>query len=198
MTPAKLNFKMYQGATFEQALRWESSTKVYAPITNITKSAPVAITLADPQLQPPVGWRVRVTNAGGMKEINMPEGTYYIATEVSNGIVYLNQINSLSYTAYSAGGVLEYNTPVSLSNYTARLQVKRKITDTEAVLTLTTENGGIVLDNAYKTITLKATAQQTALLNFNSAVYDLELIDGSGKVYRFAEGSLTLKPEVTK
>ncbi len=198
MTPAKLNFKMYQGATFEQALRWESSTKVYAPITNITKSAPVAITLADPQLQPPIGWRVRVTNAGGMKEINMPEGTYYIATEVSNGVVYLNQINSLSYTTYSTGGVLEYNTPVGLSNYTARLQVKRKITDTEAVLTLTTENGGIILDNVYKTITLKATAQQTALLNFNSAVYDLELIDGSGKVYRFAEGSLTLKPEVTK
>lgn len=198
MTPAKINFKLYQGATFEQTLRWESSTKVYASISNITKSAPITITLSDPQLQPPIGWRVRVTNVAGMKEINMPEGTYYTATNVVDGVVSLNQINSLSYTTYTSGGVLEYNTPVSLTGYTARLQIKRKITDLEPVLSLTTENGGILLDDAAKTITIRATAQQTSTLSFNSAVYDLELISGSGKVYRFAEGSLSLKPEVTR
>lgn len=198
MTPAKINFKLYQGATFEQALRWESSTKVYAPISNITKSAPITITLSDPQLQPPIGWRVRVTNVAGMKEINMSEGTYYIATNVVGGVISLNQINSLSYTTYTSGGVLEYNTPVSLTGYTARLQIKRKITDLDPVLTLTTENGGILLDDVAKTITIRATAQQTSALSFNSAVYDLELISGSGKVYRFAEGSISLKPEVTR
>lgn len=198
MTPAKINFKMYQGATFEQTLRWESSTKVYATISSISKAAPVTITLSDPQLQPPVGWRVRVTNVAGMKEINMPEGTYYTATDVWGGVVSLNQINSLSYSTYTGGGVLEYNTPVSLTGYTARLQVKRKISDLEPVLSLTTENGGILLDDAAETITIRATAQQTAALSFNSAVYDLELLSGSGKVYRFAEGSLSLKPEVTK
>lgn len=198
MTPAKINFKMYQGATFEQTLRWESSTKVYATISSISKAAPVTITLSDPQLQPPVGWRVRVTNVAGMKEINMPEGTYYTATDVWGGVVSLNQINSLSYSTYTGGGVLEYNTPVSLTGYTARLQVKRKISDLEPVLSLTTENGGILLDDATETITIRATAQQTSALSFNSAVYDLELLSGSGKVYRFAEGSLSLKPEVTK
>lgn len=199
MTPAKINFKLYQGATFEQALRWESSTKVYAPISNITKSAPITITLSDPQLQPPIGWRVRVTNVAGMKEINMPEGTYYTATNVGDGVVSLNQINSLSYSTYTSGGVLEYNTPASLAGYSARMQIRKKLRDQEVVLVLSTDNGGVVLDNWTKTITIRANAEQTSLLNFSSAVYDLELVHNlTGRTYRFAEGSITLKAEVTR
>lgn len=198
MTPAKINFKVYQGSTFEQVLRWESETKVYVPITSITKSAPVQITVADAAKLPPLGWRVRVTNAGGMKELNMSEGTYYLATNIAGSTVELNQINSLAYTTYTSGGVLEYNTPVSLIGYTARMQVRKKLQDETALLTLTTENGGITLDSALKTITIRMTPTQTALLNFTQAVYDLELISASGSVYRFAEGSLQLKAEVTR
>ena len=45
-TPAKINFKVYQGSTFLEVLRWESALKAYRNITNITKSAPVVITSA--------------------------------------------------------------------------------------------------------------------------------------------------------
>lgn len=198
MTPAKINFKVYQGSTFEQVLRWESETKVYVPITAITKSAPVQITVADATKLPPLGWRVRVTNAGGMKEINMADGTYQLATNIAGSTVELNQINSLAHTTYTSGGVLEYNTPVSLAGYTARMQVRKKLQDEAALLTLTTENGGIALDNTLKTIAIRMTPAQTALLDFTQAVYDLELISASGSVYRFAEGSLQLKAEVTR
>lgn len=198
MTPAKINFKVYQGSTFEQVLRWESETKVYVPITAITKSAPVQITVADATKLPPLGWRVRVTNAGGMKEINMADGTYQLATNLEGSTVELNQINSLAYTTYTSGGVLEYNTPVSLAGYTARMQVRKKLQDEAALLTLTTENGGIALDNTLKTIAIRMTPAQTALLDFTQAIYDLELISASGSVYRFAEGSLQLKAEVTR
>lgn len=198
MTPAKINFKVYQGSTFEQVLRWESETKVYVPITAITKSAPVQITVADATKLPPLGWRVRVTNAGGMKEINMADGTYQLATNIAGSTVELNQINSLAYTTYTSGGVLEYNTPVSLAGYTARMQVRKKLQDETALLTLTTENGGITLDSALKTITIRMTPTQTALLDFTQAIYDLELVSASGSVYRFAEGSLQLKAEVTR
>lgn len=198
MTPAKINFKVYQGSSFEQVLRWESETKTYLPITNIAKSAPVQITVSDATKLPPLGWRVRVTNVSGMKELNMADGTYYLLTGVSGGVVELNQINSLAYTTYTSGGVLEYNTPVSLTGYTARMQVRKKLQDTDPVLTLTTENGGIVLDNTLKTITLKVTAAQSALLDFTQAVYDLELVAANGSVYRFAEGSIQLKAEVTR
>lgn len=198
MTPAKINFKVYQGSTFEQVLRWESETKVYVPITAITKSAPVQITVANATKLPPLGWRVRVTNAGGMKEINMADGTYQLATSIAGSTVELNQVNSLAYTTYTSGGVLEYNTPVSLIGYTARMQVRKKLQDETALLTLTTENGGIALDNTLKTITIRMTPAQTTLLDFTQAIYDLELVSASGSVYRFAEGSLQLKAEVTR
>lgn len=195
---AKINFKIYQGATFEQVLRWESETKVYVPITNITKSAPVAITVSDATKLPPIGWRVRVTNVGGMKEINMAGDNYELLTGVDGNTVTLNQINSLAYTTYTSGGVLEYNSPVSLAGYTARMQIKAKAKDATPLVTLTTENGGILLDNTLKTITLNISASSTAGLDFTQAVYDLELVSGSGVVKRFAEGSISLKQEITK
>lgn len=197
-TPAKINFKIYQGTTFNQALRWETETKTYVPITNIAKSAPLVLTVADASKLPPVGWRVRITNVIGMKEANMPTGVYQLLTSVDGADVTLNQLNSLAYSTYTSGGILEYNTPAFLVGYTARMQVRSKLADTTIILELNTANGGIVIDNTYKTINIKITAEQTALLSFAQAVYDLELIDSSGNISRFAEGTIALKQEVTR
>lgn len=56
----KLNLKVHQGATFRETLRWESSAKVYKPITAITKVAPVQINAVGHGT--PVGWRSKFTN----------------------------------------------------------------------------------------------------------------------------------------
>lgn len=191
--PIKLNLKIYQGSTFKQVLRWESATKVYAPITNISKSAPVVITAPNHGI--PLGWRARVTNAGGMKEINSTE--YSTVTAITDDTVTFNQVNSLGYTAYTSGGVLEYNTPVDLANYTARMQLREKLTSDTVIYTLTTENGGVVFDNTLKTITLFIPDSITATFNFSSAVYGLELIHNS-EVIPFAGGTVTLQREVTR
>ena len=42
-TPAKINFKVYQGSTFSEVLRWESSSKGYKTITGISNTAPVPL-----------------------------------------------------------------------------------------------------------------------------------------------------------
>lgn len=193
-SPVKLNFKVYQGSTFKEVLRWESSTKVYVPITNITKSAPTEIAAASNGL--PVGWRFKVTDVGGMKEINSQD-TYHIATETTVDSVVVNALNSLSYAAYTTGGVIEYNQPVDLATTTARMQVREKIDSVDTIFELTTENGGILIDNVTKTITIVITAIATAALTFSSAVYSLELIKGS-EVTPFATGTLSLIKEVTR
>ena len=190
-SPVKLNFKVYQGSTFKEVLRWESSTKVYVPITNITKSAPTEIAAASNGL--PVGWRFKVTDVGGMKEINSQD-TYHIATETTVDSVVVNALNSLSYAAYTTGGVIEYDQPVAT---TARMQVREKIDSVDTIFELTTENGGILIDNVAKTITIVITAIATAALTFSSAVYSLELIKGS-EVTPFATGTLSLIKEVTR
>lgn len=191
--PIKLNLKIYQGSTFKQVLRWESSTKVYVPITAITKSAPVVITAEAHGI--PLGWRARVTNAAGMKEINSID--YQTVTSKTANTVTFNQINSLAYSAYTSGGVLEYNKPAYLDGYIARMQVREKLTSDEVILEATTENGGIVMDTEDCTITIYLTDEDTAALNFTQAVYSLELVK-NGETTPFLVGSVTLQREVTR
>jgi len=194
MTPAKVNFKIYQGSTFREVFRWESGLKTYLPITSITKAAPPTITCTG--TLPPVGWRAKVTGVGGMKEINSDE--YRIVTETAGiDTVIFNSINASGYTTYTSGGILEYNTPVDLANYTARLQIRPQTASATTILSLTTENGGIIVDNALKTITVLMTATQTASLNFTSAVYSLELVKNT-EVSTFSVGNVSLVAEVTR
>jgi hypothetical protein len=193
--PIKLNLKIYQGSTFKQVLRWESSTKVYVPITNISKSAPVVITAPNHGI--PLGWRARVTGAGGMKEVNLLD--YQIATETTADTITFNQVNSLGFTAYTSGGILEYNKPVQLNNLTARMQIREKVNSPTIIHELTTQNSGIVFNDTYKTITLNIPDSATTAFAFTSAVYLLEFVNtGSGEVYPFAKGSVSLEREVTR
>lgn len=194
-TPIKLNLKIIQGSTFGQVLRWESGTKVYKPISSITNSAPVVINAAAHGI--PVGWRTKVTNVVGMKEINSSANEYYIVTGTTTDTVTLNAVNSLGYGAYTSGGVLEYNEPVDLAGYTARMQIRPKLEDTTIIKELTTENGGIVINNTTKTIQLVISATDTAAFTFNSAVYSLELVVAT-TVIPFATGSVSLTKEVTR
>lgn len=191
--PIKLNLKIYQGSTFKQVLRWESSTKVYVPITSISKSAPVVVTA--PQHGAPVGWRARVVGAGGMKELNQLD--YQTVTSTTTDTVVFNQVNSLQFTAFTSGGVLEYNAPADLAGYSARMQIREKLAAAEVIHELTTQNGGIILDNTYKTITLVIPDSVTAQFDFVSAVYDLEFLHNN-EVMPFASGSLSLQREVTR
>ena len=192
--PTKINFKIYQGSTFKEVLRWESATKGYSPISGITKSAPVVITAVAHGV--PVGWRAKITNVLGMKEINSAD-TYHTVTEATADTITINAVNALSYTDYTSGGVIEYNMPVDLTGYTARMQLRLKLEDTEFIHEMTTENGGITIDNVNKTINLNILATDTALFTFSSVVYSLELISGV-EVTPFANGSITLVKEVTR
>lgn len=193
-SPIKLNFKLYQGSTFRETLRWESSEKVYAPITMITKTAPIVVTAVAHGL--PVGWRTKIVGALGMKEANTSDPI--ITSAVTTDTVTFNQINALNYTAYTGGGVLEYNKPVNLAGFTARMQIRSKLEDTVVIKELTTQNGGIIIDNTTKTIQLYMTATDTAALTFSTGVYSLELVSGSGEVTQLITGTITLVKEVTR
>ena len=191
---ARLNFKMIQGSTFTQIFRWESALKVYVPITNITKAAPVVITAAGHGLA--VGWRTKITNVLGMTQINSND-EYHIVTDKTIDTVTINALNTLSYTAYSSGGVLEYNQPVSLSGKTARMQIRPKLSSTTILEELTTEDGDIVLDDTEHTITINVSADKTDDFTFTSAVYSLEIISGSS-VDQILSGVIVLEKEVTR
>lgn len=191
--PTKINLKIYQGSTFRETVRWESSTKVYVPITNITKSAPMVVTAVNPTM--PSGWRVKIAGVGGMKEVN--SDTWLIASEVGGNSVTFNSINALNYTTYTSGGVLEYNQPMDLSGYTARMQIREKLTSTTALEDLTTSNGKILLNNTNKTISLILGATTTEAYTWKSGVYSLEM-EKDGVVTPLIYGNVSLEREVTR
>lgn len=87
---------------------------------------------------------------------------------------------------------------VNITGYTARLHVRQSIEDVATLLTLTTENGGIVVDGPAGKITLTMTAAATAALTFTSGVYDLELIAAGGVVSRLLMGKVKVDREVTR
>ena len=194
-TPAKLNFRMYQGGTFNETLRWESSTIGYKEITGISKSAPLVVTVPGHSI--PTGWRVKFTNIVGMTELNSAD-TYNTVTTTGTGTITINAINSLGYKAYTSGGTVEYNTPVDLTGFTARAQLRSKVDSDVIVHAMTTENGGIIIDNVLKTISLYISAENTALFDFSTAVYSLELISSGLQVTPLETGTITLIKEVTR
>lgn len=198
MQPAKINYKIYQGATFQETFRWESETKVYVPIQAIAKSAPCVITTTEPH-NLPTGWRFRVVGAGGMKEINsVADDAYYLSTATpTTTTVEINQINSLGYNAYTSGGVIEYNQPVPLTGLQARMQIRETVDSSTIIHEATTQNSQIVLDQTNKTIQITLLANVTQTFNFPTAVYSLELYNGNN-VIPFIYGNLTLVQEVTR
>ena len=194
-TPIKLNLTIVQGSTFRQVLRWESGTKIYIPITDIAKSAPIVITAPNHAI--PLGWRAKVTNVGGMKEINSND-VYHIITDTTADTITINQINSLGYTTYTNGGVVEYNQPVNITNYTARMHIRTKLKSDDVIYSLTTENAGIEINDSDYTITIVIEDEITTDFEFSSAVYDLELINPGGEVTNLMGGVIVLEKEVTR
>lgn len=77
------------------------------------------------------------------------------------------------------------------------MQVRTDYTAATAILTLTTENGGITLGGALGTIVLSVAATVTRTLEPGSYVYDLELVSGN-VVTRLLQGGFVVNAEVTR
>lgn len=193
-----------KGKTFSRVLRPTAPPFIYKPITAITKTAPVSITAVGHGLVS--GQYVAVVSCKGMTEINaevdrngQPKlGEYHKVTVVDVDNITINDINAADFGTYSSGGYLQFLTPLDMAGCTARRTIKDKIGGTE-LLTLTTENGGLTIDNTAHTITETITATDTAALAWKTGVTDLELVNTvSGHVTALdAPDKVTVEDEVT-
>lgn len=87
---------------------------------------------------------------------------------------------------------------INLTGYTARMQIRPTLADTNILLDLTTANGKLAIDGPNGKVTIQLTATETAALDFVTAVYDLELVSGSGAVTRLLKGTISLDKEITR
>lgn len=192
---AKQTLKITKGSTLSNTFRYESPKKIYKPITNISNTAPMVITATAHGL--PNAWRVKVTNVVGMVEINNPD-EYLEATKLTNDTIEINSINAVGFKPYASGGILEYNQPIDLTGVYAELQVRETIDSPTTLLTLSTQNGGIVINGSNATITIFMSAAATSLLTWTKGVYSVELTFADGTVETFLEGNISTIKEVVR
>lgn len=88
-------------------------------------------------------------------------------------------------------------TPVDLTNYSARMQVRPETDASEVMVELTTENGRLTLGGAAGTIDIEIEASVTETFDVDG-VYDLKIYNNAGKVYRVIRGRFVVEPEVTR
>lgn len=88
--------------------------------------------------------------------------------------------------------------PIDLTGCTARMHIREAYDSEAEIIELTTENGRITLGGVLGTIVLYIADEDTELLDFSSARYDLELVLPSGRVTRLLRGKVKLLLEVTK
>lgn len=91
----------------------------------------------------------------------------------------------------------ENDDPYDITGYTARMQIRLKKESPSTIASLTTENGGVTITGASGIIAVTISASDTAAMDFKTAFYDLELINGS-TVTRLLEGEVELDKEVTR
>lgn len=131
----------------------------------------------------------------------MIAGIYNITIEQGSTFGRLISVEQPDLVADPSGSIFEN---FELAGFTARMHIRRTIDSETPMITLTTENGRIVINpNIVGTptrnneIALSITAADTAAI-LSSGVYDLEIISAGGTVSKVIRGDVTLIPEVTR
>ena len=91
------------------------------------------------------------------------------------------------------------DTLINLTGYTsAEMDLRETPESSSEVLTLTTANSRIALGGSAGTVTLSISAADTANLTAGDGVFDLEVVDGSSRVYRILEGTYTIRRNISR
>jgi hypothetical protein len=117
-----------------------------------------------------------------------------MAAATRNFTIEKGATNTIQMTWLDSDGV----TPVNLTGFTGDMQVRRTVNDTTALLTMTTENGGITLGGVAGTVTLTFDADGTRALVVNTGVYDVFLTSPGGVITKFIKGTITFDAAVTR
>ncbi len=88
--------------------------------------------------------------------------------------------------------------PVDLSEYTAKGQVRESIGAEDVLLELTTENDRVVLDSDGSVVVLISDTDTAELAPLQYGVWDLFLIASDDSKLKFAKGAVQIFDSVTK
>ena len=184
MQPARLDLPVIPGTTTRQPLLLMQPSYLYKPIADIQRTAPLLITVPDHGLPPE--WPVWFEDVVGWSELRSDKTRqpFRMARAVDADTIELNGLNGLNQKA--SGGVLVYQPPVDLTGCTGLLRIT---SNDGAVLELTTENGGLVIQGPGQLLVVITPAQADVLVLARSD-YWLDLTMSDGTVMRWLQGDV--------
>ncbi|MCQ4271085.1 hypothetical protein NA655_08630 [Pseudomonas kuykendallii] len=186
MQPARLDLPVIPGTTTRQPLLLMQPSYLYKPIAAIQRTAPLLITVPGHGL--PSEWPVWFEDVVGWSELRSDKTRqpFRIARTVDADTIELNGLNGLNQKA--SGGVLVYQPPVDLTGCTGLLRITSK---DGAVLDLTTENGGLLIQGPGQLLVVITPAQADVLALARSD-YWLDLTMSDGSVMRWLQGDVVV------
>lgn len=174
----------------------------YAAISGITKTAPAVITATGHGV--PDGWQVAVVSVVGMRQINAenspPRGKDFVrATATDVNTVTLNAVNSADYSTYTSGGYLQFQKPMDLTGFIARMSIKDAYGGTvlasssaaDAPLNVIT----MAVNTTLHTVTATIAAASTNF-SWSTGVFEVELESSGGVVTSLYSGTVEVTKEV--
>ena len=87
---------------------------------------------------------------------------------------------------------------VSLIGFTGAMSLKESPTATDTILSLTTSNGRMTIDGDAGTVTLNISATDTAGLEPDDGVFDIEITSGAAVVTRLIEGTYSIRRNISR
>lgn len=195
---APLDLTIRQGATFSKSINWYGGGKVCKLIENLVPGCPTQITITGHGLPSLSDTPVFVKHVKGATRANTKKNTSTLATYIDADNFFIDQ-DTVGQTYTANTGLVTYFLPTDLTGYTARMHIREEIDSDTPILELTSDAGDITISPADGQITVTITDDVTATLDFELAVYDLEIEDGTGDVTtRLIEGEVELIKEVTR
>jgi hypothetical protein len=193
------DFIIKQGSTWSKSVSWLGGGKICKLIEGLTPGCPTSVNITAHGIPDGSELPVFISHVKGATRANTETNRPVVATYIDVDNFFIDK-DTVAQTYTSGTGLLTYFAPTDLTNYTARMQIRESRDSTTVIADLTSTAGDIVITSALGKVTVTITAAATALYDFDSAVYDIEVIDDSVEpvVTRIVEGEIELCKEVTK
>jgi hypothetical protein len=94
--------------------------------------------------------------------------------------------------------VNKVKTPIDLTGYSARMQIRASVAAPAVLLDFTVANGRIIIDEPNGIIRLRLEEADTSAITWKQGVFDLEVIQPNGDVFRLIQGAVRTSPETTR
>lgn len=193
------------GASFLHTWNWYGGGAFYAPIEDIRRGVPTQIKVTGhglPTLSPTpvfisdVASPEDVPEEDGMRRLNTEYSGLLRATVVDADWFEL-PVNTNRMDWDNTTGYLAYSKPSNYDGWQARMMI-RKRWNTPVLHESSTANGQITLNSNDGSISVNIPPEETELLTFGHAVFQVEVFQPGGVVVRPLAGTLKTSHEVVR